>query len=87
MRAGKYSLKELFVNRYVDQLIVPEIQRDYVWQEDQLLGFLSSIAEEFHKFQDAVIPEVDVDTRSDSGALFQKDFEEFFRKRNFLGIE
>lgn len=83
MRAGKYSFKELFVNRYVDQLIVPEIQRDYVWQEDQLLGFLSSIAEEFRKCQDADIPEIDVDTRSDSGALLQKDFEEFFRKRNF----
>ncbi|SOB75311.1 Protein of unknown function DUF262 [Marinobacter sp. LV10R510-11A] len=83
MRAGKYSFKELFVNRYIDQLIVPEIQRDYVWQEDQLLSFFSSIAEEFCKFQDACIPEINVDIQSDSGALLQKDFEDFFRKRNF----
>lgn len=83
MRAGKYSFKELFVNRYVDQLIVPEIQRDYVWQKGQLLGFLSSIKKEFQEFQEAEIPEIAVDTQSDSGALLQKDFEDFFRKRNF----
>ena len=83
MRAGKYSFKELFVNRYVDQLIVPEIQRDYVWQKGQLLGFLASIKKEFQEFQEAEIPEIAVDTQSDSGALLQKDFEDFFRKRNF----
>jgi uncharacterized protein with ParB-like and HNH nuclease domain len=35
MKAGKYSVRELFVNSYIDQIIIPEIQRDYVWGEEQ----------------------------------------------------
>ena len=50
MKAGKYTIKDFFVNRYLKQVIVPEIQRDYVWQEEQLMGFLNSLLADFFKF-------------------------------------
>lgn len=50
MKAGKYTLKDLFVNRYLRQVIVPEIQRDYVWQAEQLQGFLTSLLGDFDRF-------------------------------------
>jgi uncharacterized protein with ParB-like and HNH nuclease domain len=43
MKAGKYSVRELFVNSYIDQIIIPEIQRDYVWGEEQTVGLLESV--------------------------------------------
>ena len=36
MKAGKYTIQELFFNRYIEQIIIPEIQRDYVWQQEQI---------------------------------------------------
>lgn len=56
MRAGKYSFQELFVNRYVDQIVIPEIQRDYVWDKPQIEGLLSSISANFHRFNNANVP-------------------------------
>ena len=46
MKAGKYTLHELFANSAVEQLIVPEIQRDYVWKSPQVLPFLASLRAE-----------------------------------------
>ncbi len=50
MKAGKYNIKDFFINRYVDQIIIPEIQRDYVWGEDQVTGLLDSICNDFNKY-------------------------------------
>ncbi|MBO0360871.1 DUF262 domain-containing protein [Hymenobacter sp. BT186] len=50
MKTGKYTIKDFFVNRYLKQVIVPEIQRDYVWQEEQLMGLLNSLLADFFKF-------------------------------------
>jgi len=45
MKKGKYTLKDFLTNSNLDQIIIPEIQRDYVWQEDNVLRFLQSILE------------------------------------------
>ena len=50
MKAGKYTLKDFFVNRYLRQVIIPEIQRDYVWKSEQLEGLLTSLLNDFDKF-------------------------------------
>jgi len=82
MRAGKYSYQELFVNRYVEQLIIPEIQRDYVWEEDQVKGLITSIINDFEKYQEVVVPNIDsIDSISDQVQL-NSDFAEFYKKRN-----
>lgn len=43
MNTGKYTLKEFLTNHNLDQIIIPEIQRDYVWQNENVVNFLQSI--------------------------------------------
>ncbi|OAQ39827.1 hypothetical protein A5893_09645 [Pedobacter psychrophilus] len=50
MKAGKYTIKELFLNKNIDSIIVPEIQRDYVWGRDQVESLLKSLVYDFNKF-------------------------------------
>ncbi len=81
MRVGKYNYQDFFVNRYVEQLVIPEIQRDYVWQETHVNGLLKSIADDFERFLNADIPSLN----SDEGSLDQQlynDFANFYRQRN-----
>lgn len=79
MKAGKYSIKELFNNRDIDQIVIPEIQRDYVWSEKQVEGLLSSIIEDFNNFSSATLPinppNVDVEIK--------EAFEHFYKKQKF----
>lgn len=82
MRAGKYNYKDLFVNRYVEQLIIPEIQRDYVWQKTQVVGLLSSIADDFTRFQHADIPVLSSNVDSTDSKQLNADFADFYRQRN-----
>ena len=82
MRAGKYNYQALFVNRYVEQLIIPEIQRDYVWQKPQVVGLLSSIAEDFTRFQHADIPVLSSNVDSTDSKHLNADFADFYRQRN-----
>ena len=79
MKAGKYSIKELFNNRYVDQIVIPEIQRDYVWGKKQVEGLLNSIFEDFEDFKKGIdinqVPQVEEE--------IQKAFEQFYNKQKF----
>lgn len=77
MKAGKYSVKELFVNRYVQQIIIPEIQRDYVWGEEQVIGLLNSIKKDFESFKTVQVPKIET-TDND----LEIAFETFYKKRN-----
>lgn len=77
MKAGKYSVKELFINRYVQQIIIPEIQRDYVWGENQVLGLLNSIVGDFNYYKNAQVPTI---TTTDEELT--KAFEFFYKQRN-----
>ena len=43
MRTGRYNIIQLLTSPEVDQIIIPEIQRDYVWKESKVLGLLRSI--------------------------------------------
>ncbi|MGL4908980.1 MAG: DUF262 domain-containing protein [Bacteroidales bacterium] len=43
MNTGKYTLKEFLTNHNLDQIIIPEIQRDYVWNKENVERFLQSI--------------------------------------------
>lgn len=47
MKTGRYNIKQLLTNSEVDQIIIPEIQRDYVWEEQNVLGLLRSIYEHY----------------------------------------
>ena len=79
MKAGKYSLKELFNNRYVNQIVIPEIQRDYVWGKNQVEGLLNSIHEDFENFKKGIdinqLPQLEVE--------IQKAFKEIYNKQKY----
>lgn len=79
MKAGKYSVKEMFVNRYVQQIIIPEIQRDYVWEEEQVIGLLTSIKKDYETYCNVnnTIPQINT-----NDASLKKAFKEFYQKRN-----
>src|ERR1017187_8890595 len=51
MRTGRYSIAELFGNRHIEQLTIPEIQRDYVWEPKQVEHLLTSILNNFQDWQ------------------------------------
>lgn len=82
MKAGKYSYQELFVNRYVEQIVIPEIQRDYVWEQEQVIGLLSSILEDFISFENTIIPTIETDNKDTEFTQLKDDFSHFYKKRN-----
>lgn len=45
MNTGRYTLKSFLTDHNLDQIIIPEIQRDYVWQEENVKKLLISIKE------------------------------------------
>ena len=47
MKTDKYSLLEILEFQNLEQLIVPEIQRDYVWQIEDVKDLLESIKDGF----------------------------------------
>jgi uncharacterized protein with ParB-like and HNH nuclease domain len=47
MKTGNYSILEILEYPNLDQLIIPEIQRDYVWDVNDVLDLLKSIRDGF----------------------------------------
>ncbi len=46
MSKALYNIKELFIDEGVQQIIIPEIQRDYVWKRTNVEKLLKSIVED-----------------------------------------
>lgn len=78
MKAGKYNIKDLFVNRYLQKIIIPEIQRDYVWGRTQVLGLFQSILNDYKKFTEALSPVI-LETDKD----LEEDFFNFYKRRKY----
>ena len=47
MKTGRYSFSQLLDNEFVDCIIIPEMQRDYVWSADNVDGLFNSIEANF----------------------------------------
>jgi len=77
MKAGKYSIRELFVNNYIDQIIIPEIQRDYVWGHEQVIGLLETILEDYLAYNNGTVP---LETNDPE---IKNLFESFYKKQKF----
>ena len=43
MKTGRYSFFQLLNSPEIEQIIIPEIQRDYVWTNRNVDRFLNSI--------------------------------------------
>jgi hypothetical protein len=91
MRTGLYSVAELFGNRHIEQLVIPEIQRDYVWKKQQVEHLLASILGNFKAWQmELTSPTLMAhgnDSSTDSRATdrkmqsLQDDFAQFYARR------
>jgi len=46
MNPGRYTIKSFFTFQNLEQLLIPEIQRDYVWQIDNITKLLQSIVDD-----------------------------------------
>ena len=77
MKPGKYTIRELFVNREVEQIVIPEIQRDYVWKKEQVEGLLSSLVSDYSKFDSEV-----VNVTADNEEI-KKLFINYYKKQQF----
>jgi len=51
MKTGKYNMAELFGNRHIEQLVIPEIQRDYVWKKVNVEHLFTSILKNYETWQ------------------------------------
>ena len=51
MKTGNYSILGILEFPTLDQLIIPEIQRDYVWEVDDVVDLLMSIKDGFLIFK------------------------------------
>lgn len=47
MKTGRYSVSNLLNSTDIEQIIIPEIQRDYVWQELNVKNLLKSIIDKY----------------------------------------
>jgi uncharacterized protein with ParB-like and HNH nuclease domain len=61
MNAGKYNLGEFLKDHNLDQIIVPEIQRDYVWKAENVNKLLTSILENNQKQNKQEIPDEELE--------------------------
>lgn len=52
MRTDKYFIKDFFSFASLEQLVIPEMQRDYVWEEEQILDLLLTFQEGFHSTEE-----------------------------------
>lgn len=43
MKTGRYNIAQLLTSTEVEQIVIPELQRDYVWGERNVKGLLASI--------------------------------------------
>ena len=47
MRTGRYALKDLLQHSEVDQFIIPELQRDYVWSTLEVAKIWNSLTNKY----------------------------------------
>ena len=47
MKTGKYSLRELLTHNEIEQFIIPELQRDYVWSPNEIEKVWNSFFKKF----------------------------------------
>lgn len=48
MKTGRYNIAQLLTSPEIEQIVIPELQRDYVWGERNVKGLLSSILDNYN---------------------------------------
>ncbi len=74
MKTGRYSLAQLLDNDSIDQIIIPEMQRDYVWTTLNVERLLLSIG---HNFDAKRAEKLDITC---DGKVIEEEWHEFLTK-------
>ena len=80
MKTGRYSLFDLLTHPEIEQIIIPELQRDYVWEEINVCGLLDTIFSQYSK-QTEIEFICQADGQTIDGPSFDFLKEEYFRMR------
>jgi uncharacterized protein with ParB-like and HNH nuclease domain len=84
MNAGKYNLGDFLKNYNLEQIIVPEIQRDYVWKAENVNKLLTSILDNNQKQSKQEISDEELEKLSP--ALRDKVSRELKKTINYCNI-
>lgn len=77
MNTGRYNLRSLLLSSEIEQIIIPEIQRDYVWNESNVMGLMNSILDHFKKKETLDIEIIDhnnADINQDIQAFLSEEY-------------
>jgi uncharacterized protein with ParB-like and HNH nuclease domain len=91
MKTGRYALKDLLLHNEVDQFIIPELQRDYVWSTAEIDKIWDSILKKYNEKNSnkgtVTILENDTELKNDvikNHLLKQLDIVKYKQKFGFL---
>lgn len=80
MKTGRYTIYDLFNSTDIEQIIIPEIQRDYVWAQNNVEGLFNSIYENFRSKTEIVL-EIKAENHEVDKAIQQHLQKEYYRLR------
>lgn len=77
MKTGRYSLGQLLNNDDIDQIVIPELQRDYVWTPQNVTALLQSIGSNYARKEKLDLTIMDADKAVDqrSKQFLTKEYE------------
>ena len=86
MNTGRYTLKSFLTDHNLDQIIIPEIQRDYVWQDENVTKLLQSILENSNKQSEISEGTSEEDLNAMNPALREIVIKEIEKNKNFCNV-
>lgn len=81
MKTGRYNIAQLLTSPEVEQIIIPELQRDYVWGERNVKGLLSSILDNFNHKEEQSLQISDIQGNEIESDIRDSLNEEYMRLR------
>lgn len=81
MKAGRYNIRDLFSNRSMEQILIPEIQRDYLWNKKQIEPLLIDLNAEIESYNKS-INEIEINVLNGDQKIVP-DFIDFYSKQKY----
>ena len=72
MKTGRYNISQLLTAPEIEQIVIPELQRDYVWKKRNVRGLLSSILGNFNSKETQIL-----NIKDGNGDALDSDIEKY----------
>ena len=79
MKSGRYSLAQLLDSDSIEQIIIPEMQRDYVWKAENVERLLGSIGDKWSK-KESMALDIKVKDGKDSEGSIETSIHDYLTK-------